>query len=523
MSELRAMLSSQAKLLEEQSARIRQQQALMEQLAGRVAALSSRPEATEAPKALAPSSTLGHISREAHVPSPTTVATAVPSALQASPSAQSQQDLFRIIDERIARVGPFTFSGDLRLRDEPFFGGPSNQSLNRHRVRIRARFNVNARLNEEISGGLSVASGHLGDAISANQDLDQFFTRKAFDLERAFVTYTPQWFRPLTVTAGKFGYPWYRTELVWDNDVTLEGVAATLNFAVSNQPVLRRVALVGFALPFGQTRGVNSNIPPGTTDRSVRQSMLYGGQLQTEWQLTERLKLSGYTAFYNWHNADPIAHAALTATSAGPLNGLQPLDFDPQNSITSWTQSATVPAIAGGATEVNTSIANAQFGSKFGLLDVIARLDIATASPKWPVTLLADFVYNTKACANIAGFLVPTPAPGATITASTNAPCDPRQRQGYWFEGRLGRTAEQGDWQFAYTRMYIEREAVLGAWTFSDLRQASNVSQHRIETFYHLYRNVQLGFIGLIGKPLEVVQPGETWLKRLQFDVLYRF
>jgi hypothetical protein len=71
--------------------------------------------------------------------------------------------------------------------------------------------------------------------------------------------------------------------------------------------------------------------------------------------------------------------------------------------------------------------------------------------------------------------------------------------------------------------MFIEREAVLGAFDFSEMRQNSNVSQHRFEAFYNVHRNVMFGFTGLFGRPLGPQPPGETLLKRLQIDVLYRF
>jgi hypothetical protein len=73
--------------------------------------------------------------------------------------------------------------------------------------------------------------------------------------------------------------------------------------------------------------------------------------------------------------------------------------------------------------------------------------------------------------------------------------------------------------------MFIEREAVMGAFNFSDLRQNSNVSQHRVEVFYQAYKNITLGFTGLIGRPLNwhTSAAPEPMLKRLQFDVVYKF
>src|SRR5262249_14675298 len=47
-------------------------------------------------------------------------------------------------------------------------------------------------------GGFSLASGDINDPISTNQ------------------TTNPHCFKPLTLTGGKFVYPWYNTEFVGD-------------------------------------------------------------------------------------------------------------------------------------------------------------------------------------------------------------------------------------------------------------------------------------------------------------------
>jgi hypothetical protein len=73
--------------------------------------------------------------------------------------------------------------------------------------------------------------------------------------------------------------------------------------------------------------------------------------------------------------------------------------------------------------------------------------------------------------------------------------------------------------------MLIEREAVLSNYDFSDIRQGSDVQQNRVEALYQAHKNVQLGFTGFFGRPLHpaVTTPAETVLKRLQFDVVYKF
>ena len=431
----------------------------------------------------------------------------------------SSDERIRNLERRIKGLGPLSFSGDVRLRAEPFFGGPPDNSLDRIRGRIRARFNATADLGEQFRSGISLATGDINDPVSTNQTITGFYTRKTIALDQAFVEFTPKQFKPLTLTAGKFRYPWYNTELTWDKDLNPEGAAQTLAFPLEI-PVLKRIALVGFELPYAEVARTAAN------DKRIFQHITYGGQLQTTWQILPHVRLNAYAGFYDWQGADVIALALARASSKNPqtpLTGLLPLNSSStvQNSMYTTTAN-TVITIAGTSFPTGvSSVTNAQFASKFGLLDTLARFDIDTGRARLPITFLGDFVQNTEACANVAN-LVPPPKNTATqtFTQTHNAVCDSRQRQGYWAEARVGRLQEKGDWQIGYTRIYIEREAVLGNFNYSELRQGTNVTQHRVDTFYQLERNVQLGFTALIGKPLASTEP---WLTRLQFDVIYIF
>jgi hypothetical protein len=441
--------------------------------------------------------------------------------------AKSDESLAKKIqgfEGSLKKVGPFSFSGDFRLRDEPFFGGPADQSQVRNRERFRLRFNANAKLNDDISGGFSLASGDINDPISSNQTTNQFYTRKGIAIDRAFITYNPHAFKALTLTGGKFAYPWYNTELTWDKDLNPEGVAQTLAFDLESVPVLKRIALVGFELPFSEVAGTS------LANKSIVQSAVYGGQLQTTWRLAGWLKLSAYSGFYNYHDADPIALATTKANLKNPttpLSGTLPLNATGlQNSVITTTSTGIVTVNNQAISTGVKTITNAQFASKFGLFDSIARFDITTPYKRWPVALIGDFVQNTEACANVR-YLQPLPVDTTTakFSQAVNAPCDPSQRRGYWAEARFGRAQEKGDWQFAYTRMFIEREAVMSVFNASDIRQGSNVSQHRVEVLYQTLNNVQLGFTGFLGRPLNFgnATPPEDILQRYQFDVIYKF
>ena len=449
---------------------------------------------------------------------------------QQNSQTQTPQDLSTRIgnlEDRLKNFGPFTFSGDFRLREEPFFGGPSNQSLDQNRERFRLRFNVNAQLNQDFGGGFSLASGDINDPTTTNQTLANFYTRKTIAIDKAYVTYNPHEFKELTLIGGKFAYPWYNTELTWDKDLNPDGAAETLVFN-TDTPVLKKVALVGFELPFAQVAKSTVSTAP---DQSAATSIVYGGQLQVTFQLAPWLKFGAFTGYYDYHDADAIALALARASSKNPqtpFTGLLPLGTGNtvQNSI--LTTTATNEVTVGGTSYPTgvTSITNAQFASKFGLFDSLARFDITTPSAKWPIAIIGDYVQNTEACANVP-FLEAAPANTASIhySQSSNFSCNANQRRGYWGEITFGRGQKRGDWQFDYTRIMIEREAVLSNFDYSDIRQGSNVSEHRAMVIYQVHRNVQADFTALIGRPLNFgsTAPPQPWLERLQFDLIYTF
>ena len=285
--------------------------------------------------------------------------------------------------------------------------------------------------------------------------------------------------------------------------------------------MLKRVAFIGFELPFAEVAGTVA------TDKRVTQQITYGGQVQTSWQLgSPRVNLGLYSGYYDFRGADSIALALARASSKNPQTpyvGLLPLGTGNtvQDSIYTTT-ATTVITLDGTAYPTGvTAITNAQFASKFGLFDNLARLDIDTGSARFPVSFIGDYVQNTEACGNLPN-IAPAPANTATTTykQTANAACTSNQRRGYWAEGRVGRLQEKRDVQFGYTRIYIEREAVLGNFNYSDIRQGTNVTQHRFDAFYQFDRNVQLGFTALVGRPLGTTEP---WLTRLQFDTIYIF
>jgi DNA-binding protein H-NS len=392
-------------------------------------------------------------------------------------------------------AGHLKFSGDLRLRYEPFFGGgattgPASQT--RERERFRLRFNVNTKINNDFVAGFSLASGDIGDPVSTNSTETGFFTRKPLAIDKAFAVYNPHYLKPLTVTVGKFGYTWQRTELTWDNDLNPEGATEQIAWDWKKS-FLSHFAVIGYETPIFEVSG-----GPDT--------YMTGAQVQTGFNFGPRMKFSADGAYYDFDNVNTIAQNQ-TQT---PSNG-----FATQGIANAGGGNF---GFSASALTNNFGVINNQrvFASGYGIFDGIARLDFDTGSKRWPVYALFDFAQNTKACDNL----------GAFIAAGVAAPaCDPHQRHGYWSELKFGQTKNKGDMLLGYTFARIERDAVLSAFDFSDLKQPTNVVEHRLEAYYQLYSHVQVGATGLIGRQIVTAQSPvlERWLKRWQFDTIFSF
>jgi hypothetical protein len=407
-------------------------------------------------------------------------------------NTQEDQKRFSALE---GAMGHLKMSGDLRLRFEPFFGGgPANgaASQERFRERYRLRFNINTKIDNDFLVGFSLASGDTGDPVSTNSTETGFFTRKPIAIDKAFGTYTPHSFKPFTVTVGKFGYTWLRTELVWDNDLNPEGASEQLSWNWKGK-VINHFAIIGIESPFFEVSGGPD-------------SYMTGGQVQTGFDFGRKIKLTADVAYYDFANTDTIAqNQGQTPGNGFPTQGIAGTGGS-NFGFSASSLSNTFGVISG----------KRVFASKYGIVDAIARLDIDTGWKGWPIYILGDYAQNTRACENV----------GAFIAASVAAPaCDPHARHAGWGEFQFGQTKNKGDMRLGYTFMRIERDAVLSAFNFSDLRQPTNVLEHRLEGYYQLHPHVQVGVTGLIGRQIvnASAPTEERWLKRWQFDTIYSF
>ncbi|MDT5124025.1 MAG: hypothetical protein QOC96_3507 [Acidobacteriota bacterium] len=442
------------------------------------------------------------------------------------------------------QLGSITFSGDLRLRYESFYGqlnalangnNPNilgNELTPRNRFRIRARLAMRGEINKDFSWGIRLASGSFADTISSNQTLTDFYNRKPFGLDQAYLAWTPQRAPGLRLQGGKFEVPWLRTEMTIDNDLQVEGFSEAYA-RDSKKSMLKNLTFVAWQLPFlernsGFVRNANGTVNLDQSGRDGRDLALYGAQLRARLEASPTVALTLAASDLYFSGTQFISPVQFFG------NQLQlPVTFTIPATATSPAQTITTQVsiprsllVAGaGNVGIETATNNAinrdgHLASGFNLVDLIGRLDL-THNARFPVGLLFDFVVNTQTHdVSVAG------PGGATIFLPNH------ENKGYWAELQVGRTKERGDLQFGYTFVRIEKDAVLTPFNFSDLTQQSDTRVHRLIFNYTVDPRVVLSMIGFINqRPNGLLgvfgntPPGSLNrpTTRLQFDTTFRF
>ena len=179
------------------------------------------------------------------------------------------------------------FSADARFRQEGIF---RDGSPNRYRYRIRLRMGGNFPINSKVNLGFRMVTGATDDPTTGNVDLDNYFSKKGFNIDRLFLRYTPS--QSLTITMGKFPNPFEGVELVFHNDVQLEGAAQ--QFRVKDVGFIDRVQL---------------NLGQFVLDeiKSRPDTNLFAGQLFAEGFHFKGLSFGA--TLYEYRNEDNIAQA----------------------------------------------------------------------------------------------------------------------------------------------------------------------------------------------------------------------
>lgn len=434
-------------------------------------------------------------------------------------TAQEDQKRTSALEALVSRV---RFNGDVRVRGESFFQ-PGTQD--RNRARIRVRFGFDGKLNEDFTSGLYLATGSFGDPTTTNESLTNVFDRKTIGLDRAWITYNPLAHKWLSLTGGKFAYPWQRTSATFDPDLNPEGFDQKFSWDLKSR-VAKNVTLQLMQLLYNESSG-------------GQDSYALGGQLSAKLQYGRWTATPSFLTL-KWNRPDAIlqqtafavaatttgAAAATTAPAVGPfpvpgegpgcakglnLPAFSPCAFSP-NGMTNATyvDSKGVP----------------HFYSGFNYADFILNNQIKTGAARWPINLILEFEDNLDAQNH------PLDAKGKVIQSLGS------QNKEYGADISLGQTRNRNDIQIGYNWLREEQDAAIASFAESDQRTPTNLLSNRLYALWKLRANTVASLTwwhgrvlnsnlennaALAGKTITKAGQEEPYLNRFQFDLIYSF
>lgn len=385
-----------------------------------------------------------------------------------------------VLPEWLDRI---SFEGDLRLRYQSdrfqsdnapaAFFQAQGQNLNnttedRDRFRVRARLGLQLKLAEWLSGGLRITTGNTNDPVSTNQTLGTTFNKYTLVLDRAYLKANPyEW---LTVAGGRIPNPWFSTDLVWDDDLNFDGLAVTLKPRISDWTA-------GFftlgAFPLQE-------IEDSLTTRA-KDKWLVGAQAGMEWTSANNSRFKFGAALYDYRNYEGIRN-----TPGSQLYNLTAPQFRQKGNTLFNIDNDGDP---------NTTLF--ALAPRYRNLNITGALDLATFDPVH-VVLTGDYVRNI-------GY------DQAEILRRTGINLD-RQDTGYMGRILVGmpKLRSRGDWQAFAGYRYLERDAVVDAFTDSDFHLGgTNAKGYFLGGGYGLGRNAWMNFrwmssTAIAGAPLSI-------------------
>ncbi|NWG87716.1 MAG: putative porin [Hydrogenophilaceae bacterium] len=359
-------------------------------------------------------------------------------------------------------VGRFKWEGDLRLRAQNDLFADDNipQDFNldgtfdnvdeaRQRARLRARLGLSAKVTDSISAGFRITTGNTSDPVSTNQSLGNTGNKYSLVLDRAFAKVDPwDW---LSASGGRIPNPFFSTDMVWDDDLNFEGVAATFKpWSRATMTAKPFFTIGAFPLQEVETSTVNP----------AKDKWLYGAQAGLDWRSGAFTRWRFGLAYYDYRNVkgvhDDVAGGGNPYAATAPQfrqKGNTLFDLSPDDSLSG-------------------------LAADYRLLNFTAMADLAHFDPVH-VIFTGDVVKNIGYDKNEVATLFGDPNYEAR-TLGWNAKLT------------VGKPNIElpGDWQVHLGYRYLERDAVLDAFTDSDFRLGGTDAQgYYLGTSYGVDRN----------------------------------
>lgn len=377
------------------------------------------------------------------------------------------------------------------------YGVNGNSSEDRNRYRVRARLGMLARISDDWSGGIRLATGSETDRVSTNQSMGNNFNKYTLSLDRAYINYAPtEW---MTLVGGRMPNPWYSTDLMWDEDLSFDGFAATFKPAVGDGSF--RPFLTAGAFP------LREDTPPKADDRWI-----FGIQAGGKWDFAQNANLTIGAAMYDFDNLEgqlqsEDAYYDIFVGAGYP-------------SYARYEYSSALRQKGNTLFRTNSEYDQEYetiwgLASKFRPLNLTASLDLAHFDPVH-VVLSADYIKNTSFDRN-------------EIERRTGIEFTDGKDYGYLGKIMVGmpKLEKRHDWQATFAYRYLGSDATLDAFTDSDFGLGgTNLKGYQLGFTYGLDPNAWLTMRYMSAESIDSfsLDPDHTYaVDLLQADINVRF
>ena len=333
-----------------------------------------------------------------------------------------------------------------------------NTREDRDRLRLRMRLGMNAKVTQGVSVGMRLATGGTDNPVSTNQTLGGYGNRYAISLDRAYIKFN-SYTNDSILYMGRMPNPWLSTELVWDEDLNFDGIAYSYYFNRSDDMYDDERKFDPF-ITFGA-------FPLQEVELSSRDKWLLGAQAGFSYLADNQNEFKLGLSYYHFLHIDGQRNEPDSTAN----NYTAPPFVQKGNSMYDISNDTTDPdtqlfALAAEYQEVN----------------LTALYDFANLAPVH-VILTADYVVNI----------------GYDEEEVSQRFGEPRsaQTQGYDLGINVGWPTpyQRGNWNVGLNYRYLERDAVLDAFTDSDFHLGGTDMQgYKLSFRYGVEENTWLQF-----------------------------
>ncbi|MGF7154288.1 putative porin [Novosphingobium gossypii] len=392
-----------------------------------------------------------------------------------------------------------------------------NTLANRNRAQLRARLGVRAKIDDWIGANIRLATGNDRTPVSTNQTLGAFGGGGyQVWLDRAAIKLTPV--RDVDIQLGRFGNPFFTTDLMFDPDMGFDGVAvsgrAKVNEGLTFFGTAGAFPVFNTALNFGSRNAPavdedGDDSYPGVRGAYKSQDKyLFAGQAGVEFHPSDKIAVRLAGAYFAYDNVEgrvsaPCEYYEVTCSTDATRPAFQ------QFGNTVFPIRDVIPD----PLNPTTSVENQFFGlaSKFRVLNVHGAIDFIP-SDKFGMRLEGDFVKNLAwNRARVASRAINNLGPQTTIPDPNNANGTIVQ-DGTYMGGDTGWQArltvgsalslntdgdadmERGGWNLMFAYRRLQSDAILDAFADSDFGLGgTNVKGWYVAGNYAIGHNTMVG------------------------------